>query len=194
MSPRTFMVPLMISLALLAGGCKSSSTNASTPAAPQSSVGASAPGTGNTSAAPVDASGCPTSNTTAFAKTKFVLHTGLAFGAFHRYLYKPYRAGTFTSGGKLHRVIVIAKAGTAALFIKREVRLASEDVKANPTLCKTLAAPLAKIGDGISGVVSKLKGGDTSGITDAQNSITSLEGQAANAGTTITENPNASIG
>lgn len=194
MSPRKFMVPLMLSLALLAGGCKGGSTNASTPVAPQASVTASSQSAPTQGAAPVDANGCPTSNTTSFAKTKFVLHTGLAFGAFHRYLYKPFRAGTFTSGGKLHRVVVFAKAGAAALFIKREVRLASEDVKANPTLCKTLAAPLAKIGDGISGVVTKLKGGDTSGITDAQNSITSLEGQAASGGAAIKEDPNASIG
>lgn len=193
MSPRTFMVPLMISLALLAGGCKGGSTSASSSTAPPASVTAPSQSTATASAAPVDASGCPTSNTTSFAKTKFVLHTGLAFGAFHRYLYKPFRAGTFTTGGKFHRVVVFAKAGAAALFIKREVRLASEDVKANPTLCKTLAAPLAKIGDGIGGVVTKLKGGDTSGITDAQNSISSLEGAAASGGATITEDPNASI-
>ena len=31
-----------------------------------------------------------------FAKTKFVLHAGLAFGAVHRYIYKPYRSGGFT--------------------------------------------------------------------------------------------------
>jgi hypothetical protein len=35
----------------------------------------------------------------------------------------------------------------AALLVKREIRLASEDVKANPTLCKAIAAPLGKIGD-----------------------------------------------
>jgi hypothetical protein len=33
-----------------------------------------------------------------FAKTKFVLHAGLAFGAIHRYIYKPLRAGALRSG------------------------------------------------------------------------------------------------
>ena len=33
-----------------------------------------------------------------FAKTKFVLHTGLAIGAFRRYIYKPWKAGKFQKG------------------------------------------------------------------------------------------------
>ena len=49
---------------------------------------------------PVDAS-CPTSNTIAFAETKFVLHSGLAFGAFHRYLHKSHKAGTSKKGADL---------------------------------------------------------------------------------------------
>jgi hypothetical protein len=55
------------------------------------------PSGNQTDAQPIDQS-CPTSNTKSFAKTKFVLHAGLAFGAFHRYLYKPYQAGTFNKG------------------------------------------------------------------------------------------------
>ena len=37
------------------------------------------------------------------------------------------------------------------LFIKRQVRLATEDAKANPTLCKAITAPLAQIRDTLSG-------------------------------------------
>jgi hypothetical protein len=29
-----------------------------------------------------------------FDKTKFVLHAGLGFGAFHHFIYAPYKAGT----------------------------------------------------------------------------------------------------
>jgi hypothetical protein len=53
--------------------------------------------------------------------------------------------------------------GLAALFVKREIRLASEDVKANPTLCKAIAAPLGKIGDAVQAAFDKLKTGDASG-------------------------------
>jgi hypothetical protein len=35
-----------------------------------------------------------------FAKTKCLLHAGLAFGAIHRYIYKPLRAGALRSGAR----------------------------------------------------------------------------------------------
>ena len=95
----------------------------------------------------------PTSNSTSFAKTKFLLHAGLAFGAFHRYLYKPLQAGTYKSGAD-GRIKAFLKAGLAALYIKREVRLAYSDVTANPTLCKAIAAPLRSVGDKISAAVT----------------------------------------
>jgi hypothetical protein len=61
-----------------------------------------------------------------FAKTKFALHMGLAFGAFHRYVYKPYRAGVFTTNapGRLHAYF---KAATAAIFAVHELHTARED-------------------------------------------------------------------
>jgi len=127
---------------------------------------------------------CPSTNTKNFAKSRFVLHTGEAFGAFHRYLYKPYKAGSFRKGTP-GRLKAFVKAGAAALFIKRQVRLATEDVKANPTLCKAVAAPLAKVGDTISGAVSKLKGGDASGITDANTSIDGIKSSSASNGVAV---------
>lgn len=193
MSPRTALVPLVLALALLTGGCNAKNATppaASTAAAPTAAATTTPPA----SAAATDPAGCPTSNTTSFAKTKFVLHTGLAFGAFHRYLYKPFKAGTFTSGGTGHKILVIAKAGTAALFIKREIRLSIEDVKANPLLCKAIAAPLSSLSDTVSGAIGKLKHGDTSGLTTADSAITAIETRARTGGAAITEDPNASLG
>ena len=207
---RFVLVPMLACLALLASGCKNSST---TNASPQVSASATVdPGSGSTTVEPgtggstdasaqpsasavasVDANGCPTSNTVAFAKTKFVLHTGLAFGAFHRYLYKPYRSGTLSSGGFTHKAVAFAKAGAAALFIKREVRLATEDVKASPVLCRQIAAPLTALSDSISGAVSKLRSGDPSGLEDAQKQIGSIEGDAKSGGAEIVEDPNAPL-
>jgi hypothetical protein len=68
-----------------------------------------------------------------FAKTKFVLHMGLAFGAFHRYISKPLAAGAFGPGAP-HRVRSIVKAGTAALFAVHELRMAREDALADDRL------------------------------------------------------------
>jgi hypothetical protein len=207
MTMRKITVSIMLVLALFAGGCGKSATSSAAggttttaPASTDTNSGAAASTAGGAASSASASTGdgsttdCPTSNTTSFAKTKFVAHAGLAFGVFHRYLYKPYRAGTFTSGGTRSKVLAFAKAGAAALFIKREVRLASEDVKANPTLCKVVAAPLASLGDSISGAVDKLKGGDVSGLTAANSAIAAVESGAQGSGTTITEDPNAKIG
>ena len=181
----------LLLVAFVATGCKSKTTSSST-SSPSSgqTISASVASGGSGSVEP--ASTCPTSNTTSFAKTKFVLHTGLAFGAFHRYLYKPYQAGTFKSGAH-GRISAFIKAGLAALYIKREVRLASADVAANPLLCKAIAAPLRTVGTDIHAAVSKLKGGDASALTAIQTTIGSVEGKSAQNGATVTENPNAPL-
>ena len=64
-----------------------------------------------------------------FAKTKFLLHAGLAFGAFHRYVYKPFKAGAFSH--PLQHKLALLKAGAAALFVVHEVRKAREDAQAS---------------------------------------------------------------
>ena len=177
-------------VAFVATGCKSSTTASSSASAQTVSASTVAASDGSGSVAP--ASGCPTSNTTSFAKTKFVLHAGLAFGAFHRYLYKPYQAGTFKSGAH-GRITGFIKAGLAALYIKREVRLASADVAANPLLCKAIGAPLSTIGTGVQAAVSKLKGGDASAWSAIEATISSVEHKSAQNGTTVTEDPNAPL-
>ena len=173
-------------VAFVAAGCKSST--ASSPSAGQTTSSSAEVGDSATSAA----GQCPSSNSTSFAKTKFVLHTGLAFGAFHRYLYKPLQAGTFKSGAH-GRITAFIKAGLAALYIKREVRLAYADVTANPTLCKVIAAPLRSVGDDVSAAVSKLKGGDSSGITAIQSTVGAVESNSSANGATVTEDPNAPL-
>lgn len=194
---------LLLSAVVLLAGCGGSSTTASPATQPSVSAtsgqdGASTPAPDASSPAP-DASSsspsttgavaCPTANTKAFDKTRFVLHAGLAFGAFHRYLYKPFRAGAFAKGASGRRVALV-KAGVSALFIKRELRLASEDARANPTLCKAIGGPLSQLTSTISNSVRGLSSGDPSGILAADRTITSLEQSAKNSGTGIVENPN----
>lgn len=186
------LVVLLLPL-LLITGCKGSTpTSAAPPAGASSGAQDGAlpadPPENSADAAPIDES-CPATNAVAFAKTKFVAHTGLAFGAFHRYLYKPYQAGTFKKGAS-GRISAFIKGGLAALFVKREIRLASEDVKANPTLCKAIAAPLGKIGDTVQAALDKLKTGDASGITNANSAVSAVEATSAKDGVAITENDN----
>jgi len=52
---------------------------------------------------------------------------------------------------------------------------------------------LAKVGDTISGAVSKLKGGDASGITDANTSIDGIKSSSASHGVTVKEDPNPNL-
>jgi hypothetical protein len=174
------LVSLLL-IGFLATGCGG---NPDAPGGANAQVSSAQAGNSDTAASPL---GCPSSNTTNFAKTKFVLHTGLAFGAFHRYLYKPFRAGTFQSGAH-GRALALVKAGAAALFIKREVRLATEDVKANPTLCRSIGEPLQQIGERAQEAVSGLKSGDFSALSALEDLVGKVESKASSAGTPIQEN------
>src|ERR1700761_1772165 len=104
------LIPLVLLMSLvvfLAAGCKSSTSGAAAGGVPAAS-------SSSASAAPsAAATACP-SQASGFAKTKFTAHAALGFGAFHRYIYKPYRAGTFRSGAH-GRLTTFAKAALAAL-------------------------------------------------------------------------------
>ena len=183
---RLMTVLLSLSLVmLLAAGCKSST--ASAPAS-----GAAAASATSTAGAPsAVATSCP-SSASGFAKTKFVTHAALGFGAFHRYIYKPYRAGTFRSGAH-GRLTAFVKAGLAALFIKREIRLAAAAAQNSPALCKSILAPLRTVSETVQAAVTKLKGGDASGIGAVQNAVSQAESGASSQGAGITEDQNAPL-
>ncbi len=91
-----------------------------------------------------------------FAKTKFVLHMGLAFGAFHRYIYKPLKAGAFKSGAA-GRVKAFLKAGAAALFAVHELKVAHQDALSDSHLrpiankIDALTAKLGSLGPALKG-------------------------------------------
>jgi hypothetical protein len=92
-----------------------------------------------------------------FAKTKFLLHMGLAFGAFHRYVYKPFRAGAFKSGAA-GRLKALLKAGAAALFAAHELKVAHEDALADAHL-RPLADKIDSLFGKLGGLGSALKAG-----------------------------------
>ena len=99
MSRRTAPVlAVLLALSLLLTGCGASKTTATGTGSSQSSSQPSEGASADSSGSAGSSGDCPTSNTKSFAKTKFVLHAGLAFGAFHRYLYKPYKNHAFSKG------------------------------------------------------------------------------------------------
>jgi hypothetical protein len=119
-----------------------------------------AAGCGRKSSGPAGASAVPGAacqqvGSVNFDKTKFVTHAGLGFGAFHHFIYGPYKADT------LHGVIPLGKAGLAALFTVHELKLAKADAESSPTLCH-LAAPFDKATAAISSSTSQIKSGKVS--------------------------------
>jgi hypothetical protein len=148
------------------------------------------------SSAPSASSGAGTSTTTphiAFAKTKFLLHAGLAFGAFHRYIWKPFRSGGFTP--PLRHKAAIVKAGLAALFAYHEAKLALQDAQASPVLAK-LVSPLTALERRLSALGSQLKQGrlDTSGISAANSSVNGVGAQSASSYRPIQDAPTPALG
>jgi hypothetical protein len=170
---RITIIAVLGVLTLGVAGCGSSTSSSS----------ASAPAAGATSSA---ASGTSATSTTKFAKTKFVLHAGLAFGAFHRWIYKPAKAGTLTH--PFQHPLTAAKAALAAAFTYHELKLALADAQADPTLSK-LVAPITALQDKFRGVSDSVKSGDVSSgdVGGLDSAISSLKSQAASAGQTITE-------
>jgi len=187
------LLAVLLALSVLLAGCGGSSGTASGGSGSSGGAGTSTTQpSGSAQSTPGTATAdCPTGgNTKDFAKTRFVLHAAEGFGVFHRYLYKPYRNGAFRKGAS-GRIQTFLKAGPAALFIKRQVRLATEDAKANPTLCKAISAPLMQVRDTISGAVSQLRNGDVSGIEALNGIIGGIQGKASRNGISIPDNTTA---
>jgi hypothetical protein len=152
---------------------------------------ASCGSSGSSSSSPSAAAGTSSTATTKFAKTKFVLHAGLAFGAFHRWIYKPAKAGTLRH--PFEHPLTAAKAALAGAFVYHELKLALADAQADPTLSK-LVAPVTALQNKFHALAGSVKSGgaspaDVSGLDSA---ISSIKDQAADAGQTVTEQTPAS--
>ena len=128
-----------------------------------------------------------------FAKTKFLLHAGLAFGAFHRYIYKPFKAGGFTPASS-HKLAIV-KAGAAGLFAYHEIKLALVDAQSSATLSK-LVSPVIALETKLHSLGSGLHSGklDGPGISQASSSVTSLGSQSASRGASIKDLATPSLG
>ncbi len=189
------LVPLVAASVTLTACGPSKGTSASAPLAPAATATSSS--TATTSAAAVSgtdtASGCPTSNTRAFAKTRLVADLGIIAGTFHRYVYKPWQAGSFNKGANGRTLAIIKAAGAAALDAKL-LSNATENIKANPTLCKVLAQPMIQLEGKLASFKSDALAGNLGFIADAQQAVATIEQQAASAGLKIQETTNTSGG
>ncbi len=140
------LLMLTLSIALFVAGCGAAKTNTAAPGATNPSPTATA------TAAPAD---CPTQNTKAFAKSRFVADLGGSLFLLHRYIVKPYQAGTFTKGAN-GRTVALIKAAAAAAATAKLLSNAKDNAKANPTLCRNVAGPLGQISGQLGNLVSSL--------------------------------------
>jgi hypothetical protein len=149
-------------------------------------VGCGSSKSSSTSSAAAPAASATTTSTTHLAKTKFVLHAGLAFGAFHRWIYKPAKAVDLSH--PLEHKLTTVKAALAAAFVYHELKLALADAQADPTLSK-LVAPITALQNKLHGLAGSVKSGGASpaDVNALDSTVSSIKSQAAAAGQTITE-------
>jgi hypothetical protein len=162
------LVGVLCTVALAVAGCGSSSSSPTSSAAAASATTAS------------------TTTTTHLAKTKFVLHAGLAFGAFHRWIYKPAKAGELSH--PLEHKLTTIKAAIAAAFVYHELKLALADAQADPTLSK-LVAPITDLQNKLHSLAGSVKSGgaSTANVDGLDGTVSQIKSQAAAAGQPITE-------
>jgi len=173
------VLTLLTALVLLGAGCGKSSSSGSSQSG--SNGGQASSGSGQ---AP---------KKVRFAKTKFVFHAGLAFGAFHRYIYKPFRAGSFSR--PLSHKKALLKAAVAALFVVHEVKKAREAAQSSPLLTK-LFSPLAALENKVTGLRSSFRGGraEPAQIDSANSDITSIGQKSASSGAPVRDLPTPALG
>jgi hypothetical protein len=159
---------------------------------PSASVVGSAQPSGAAAGAAGAASMSPTAVPADCKKARFALHAGLGGGAMHRYLWKPYQAGTFASGAA-GRKTAIVKGTLAGGFAYHEFKVALTDIQGCPSVQSLTTA----VQDGLTkatGLVSGLKSGsvDPKALAAVNAQVASIESAAKTGGITVHEkNPTA---
>jgi hypothetical protein len=120
-----------------------------------------------------------------FARTKFLLHSGLAAGAFYRYIYNPWRAGAFKQGAP-GRTKALAKAAASGVVVAHELKTAARDAQCDGPALKALARPMT-VAVATSGTLPSLPAGGLESIGTVGAAFERLKAAAAAAGAPITQ-------
>ena len=120
-------------------------------------------------------------------KVRFALHAGLGAGAVHRWIWKPYQAGTFATGAA-GRKTAFVKAGLAGAFALHEFKVALKDIQGcqgTQAITKAVQGGLDKV----TGAAAAVKAGkfDPKTVTDLNGSLSQIENAAKSGGITVTE-------
>lgn len=115
-----------------------------------------------------------------FDKTRFLLHMGAAYFAFHHFVYARYKSGGFASGAA-GRTGNFVKAGIALLFSVHELKVAYGIANSsNSKLLHALVSPINALMSKASAEATKLKGGgfNPSDLNTLNSSYTGVSSQA----------------
>jgi hypothetical protein len=128
----------------------------------------------------------PVTPTSPAERATFLGHAGLAFGAFHRYVYVPFRSGSLHNPA--HQRLAAAQAGAAITAATREIMLAKQAAVGSTALRK-LYAPLAALEPTLRALATNLHRGRVSGaaIKSANIEIAGVEQIGSAAGVKIFE-------
>jgi len=165
-------LPLLLALALLftgaaACGSKTSTTTSGAGSSSRSSSGSgSASGSSSSSgssgtqsgstASGATAASCTTVGSKRIPKTRVLADLGITAGAFHRYIYKPIKGGTFTGASKAQKVLILGKGALAAGAIAHFLGNAIDNARSDATLCKYVPN-MSQIKDKLSVMGSQLQ-------------------------------------
>lgn len=156
------MAALLAVLAFAASGCGSAKTTTTTNAAGQRVI----------------------TCTIRFAKTKFLLHAGIASGAFYRYIYKPYRSGAFKKNAP-GRSKALTKAAASGLVVVHELKVAARDARCDGPALRKLAGPISAALDAVTSLKALAGGGGLGAIGTAGAAFEQLRMKSAAAGAVI---------
>lgn len=169
-----FLVPLLMALVISACAKTSSPTTAGS-------------GSTATSTATASTDSCASAGTRHLTKARILGDLGISAGAFHRYIYKPLKSGSFSQASTLHKGLMLAKAAAAALVIKHFLGNAIDNARADATLCKYVPS-MQEVEASLGTLASHLKSGDTSSLDTSNGLFAKLQQQAG-----FAPNENASL-
>jgi hypothetical protein len=180
---RTLAIALSIAVLTFVVGCGSSTSSHSAASGAAASASAKAATTFT----------CPTKQTKKAAKTLFIADAGLAAGAFKRWIYNPFKAGSFKKGTK-GRIKSMIKAGVAGVFVINRLKAAKVNAESDPLLCKLTIGPITKLTSSLQGLVSKAKTGrlNASEVEGSSAALDQFKSASSGAGAPVKEE-NASV-
>ena len=121
----------------------------------------------------------------AFAKTRFLLHAGLGFGAYRRYVSRPAQTGAFAGP---HKLKAFAKAAAATVFAAHELHVAYTYAECSRIL-RPLATPLGRLVTSLVVLAAALHRdrADRAAVSADDAAVNGIERSSSSAGAAIHE-------